>query len=83
MNNKNKGTVRNTLYYVLILLAMVMVVYFFFGNGNSQTPEIEYSKFSQQLKEGTVKEFTIQPANGVYRITGEFKIGRASCRERV
>ena len=73
MNNKNKGTVRNTLYYVLILLAMVMVVYFFFGNGNSQTPEIEYSKFSQQLKEGTVKEFTIQPANGVYRITGEFK----------
>ncbi|MEG0582493.1 ATP-dependent metallopeptidase FtsH/Yme1/Tma family protein, partial [Enterococcus sp.] len=73
MNNKNKGTVRNTLYYVLILLAMVMVVYFFFGNGNSQTPEIEYSKFSQQLKDGTVKEFTIQPANGVYRITGEFK----------
>ena len=72
MNNKNKGTVRNTLYYVLILLAMVMVVYFFLGNGNSQTPEIEYSKFVQQLKNGDIKEFKIQPANGVYRITGEY-----------
>ena len=55
MNNKNKGTVRNTLYYVLILLAMVMVVYFFFGNGNSQTPEIEYSKFVQKSKNGDMK----------------------------
>ena len=72
MNKKNKGTVRNTLYYVLILLAMVMVVYFFLGNGNSQTPEIEYSKFVQQLKNGDIKEFKIQPANGVYRITGEY-----------
>ena len=73
MNNKNKGTVRNTLYYVLILLAMVMVVYFFLGNGNSQTPEIEYSKFVQQLKNGDIKEFKIQPANGVYRVTGEYE----------
>ncbi|MBM7710104.1 ATP-dependent zinc metalloprotease FtsH [Enterococcus lemanii] len=73
MNNKNKGTVRNTLYYVLILLSMVMVVYFFFGNGNSQTPEIEYSKFVQQLKNGDIKEFKIQPANGVYRVTGQYE----------
>jgi len=72
MNKKNNGTVRNTLYYVLVILAMVMVVYFFLGNGGNQTPEIEYSKFTEQLEEGEIKEFKVQPANGVYRITGEY-----------
>ncbi len=72
MNKKNNGTVRNTLYYVLVILAMVMVVYFFLGNGGNQTPEIEYSKFTEQLKEGDIKEFKVQPASGVYRIVGEY-----------
>lgn len=72
MNKKNNGTVRNTLYYVLVILAMVMVVYFFIGNGGNQTPEIEYSKFTEQLEDGDIKEFSVQPANGVYRIVGEY-----------
>jgi ATP-dependent metalloprotease FtsH len=72
MNKKNNGTVRNTLYYVLIILAMVMVVYFFFGNGGKQTPEIGYSQFTEQLEDGDIKEFKVQPANGVYRIVGEY-----------
>ncbi len=72
MNKKNNGMVKNTLYYVLVLLAMVMVVYFIFGNGNQQTPTIEYSTFTEQLKDGKVKQFTVQPANGVYRIVGEY-----------
>ncbi|WP_122645850.1 ATP-dependent zinc metalloprotease FtsH [Enterococcus mediterraneensis] len=72
MNKKNNGMLKNTLYYVLVLLAMVMVVYFIFGNGNQQSPDIEYSKFTEQLKDGKIKEFTIQPTNGVYKITGEY-----------
>ena len=72
MNKKNNGMVKNTLYYVLVLLAMVMVVYFIFGNGNQQTPTIEYSTFTEQLKDGKIKQFTVQPANGVYRIVGEY-----------
>lgn len=62
MNKKNNGMVKNTLYYVLVLLAMVMVVYFIFGNGNQQTPTIEYSTFTEQLKDGKIKQFTVQPA---------------------
>lgn len=72
MNKKNNGMVKNTLYYVLVLLAMVMVVYFFFGNGSQQTPTIEYSTFTEQLKDGKIKEITVQPANGVYKIVGEY-----------
>ncbi|MGX7329395.1 ATP-dependent zinc metalloprotease FtsH [uncultured Enterococcus sp.] len=73
MNKKGNGTVKTTLYYVLVLLAMVMVVYYFFGNGGSKSPEIEYSTFTKQLKDGDVESFTVQPSNGVYRITGKYK----------
>ena len=73
MNKKGNGTVKTTLYYVLILLAMVMVVYYFFGNGSDRSPEIEYSTFTEQLKNGEVESFTVQPSNGVYRITGQYK----------
>lgn len=64
---------KNGLYYVLLILAMVMVVYFIFGNNNPQSPDIEYSTFNTQLEEGKVKELTIQPTNGVYKITGQYK----------
>lgn len=64
---------KNGLYYVLLILAMVMVVYFIFGNNSSQSPNVEYSTFNTQLKDGKVKELTIQPTNGVYKITGEYK----------
>ncbi|MCF1685658.1 ATP-dependent zinc metalloprotease FtsH [Tetragenococcus halophilus] len=73
MNKNNKGTARNTLYYVLIILAMVMVVYFFLGDGNDETPEIQYSTFSEQLEAGDIKSFNVQPTNGVYQITGEYE----------
>ncbi|GAA3015835.1 ATP-dependent zinc metalloprotease FtsH [Tetragenococcus solitarius] len=73
MNKNNRGTARNTLYYVLIILAMVMVVYFFLGDGNDDTPEIQYSTFSEQLEAGDIKSFNVQPTNGVYQITGEYE----------
>jgi cell division protease FtsH len=71
--NKKNGGMKNGLYYVLLILAMVMVIYFIFGNNNSQSPDIEYSTFNTQLEEGKVKELTIQPTNGVYKITGQYK----------
>ncbi len=52
---------------------MVMVVYFFLGDGNDETPEIQYSTFSEQLEAGDVKSFNVQPTNGVYQITGEYE----------
>ncbi|HGF7556806.1 TPA: ATP-dependent zinc metalloprotease FtsH [Enterococcus faecium] len=73
MNKKNNGMMKNALYYVLVILAMVMVVYFIFGNNGQQSSDIEYSKFTEQLQAGKIKEFEVQPANGVYKITGEYK----------
>ena len=73
MNKKNNGMLKNTLYYVLVLLAMITVVYFLFGNGGQQSPDIEYSTFKEQLADGKIKSFSVQPANGTYKITGEYK----------
>ena len=73
MNKKNNGMMKNALYYVLVILAMVMVVYFIFGNNGLRSSDIEYSKFTEQLQAGKIKEFEVQPANGVYKITGEYK----------
>ena len=52
---------------------MVMVCLFHFGNNNQQSPDIDYSTFQQQLEDGKVKDMTIQPTNGVYRIEGQYK----------
>ncbi|MGY3749894.1 ATP-dependent zinc metalloprotease FtsH [Vagococcus acidifermentans] len=71
MNKKNSG-MKNTLYYIIVLLSMVMLVYFFFGSGSDQSPDINYSTFYKQLRDEQIKEITIQPTNGVYRITGEY-----------
>ena len=73
MNKKNNGMMKNALYYVLVILAMVMVVYFIFCNNGPRSSDIEYSKFTEQLQAGKIKEFEVQPANGVYKITGEYK----------
>ncbi|MGX7014567.1 ATP-dependent zinc metalloprotease FtsH [Vagococcus silagei] len=71
MNKKNSG-MKNSLYYIIVFLSMIMIVYFFFGQGGDQSPKINYSTFYSQLKGDQVKEFSVQPSNGVYQITGEY-----------
>ncbi len=68
--NKKGGGMRNGLYYVLVILAMIMVGSFIFGNNSSQSPDIEYSTFKEQLDKGEIKTMTIQPTNGVFKIVG-------------
>ncbi|MEG0255250.1 MAG: ATP-dependent zinc metalloprotease FtsH [Vagococcus sp.] len=72
MNNKKKPGMKNSLYYIIVFLSMIMIVYFFFGQSGDQSPNINYSTFYQQLKDDQVKEFAVQPSNGVYKITGEY-----------
>lgn len=72
MNKKNKG-MKSTLYYILVILAMALVVYFLFGDTKQQSPDIEYSTFTEQIEDGKIKDFTVQPGNGVYKITGNYK----------
>nr|WP_083378573.1 ATP-dependent zinc metalloprotease FtsH [Enterococcus timonensis] len=72
MKNKNGG-MKNGLYYVLLLLLLALAAYFFLGNTGEQSPDIEYSTFTQQLEDGKISEVTMQPSNGVLTITGEYE----------
>ncbi|MHA8110674.1 ATP-dependent zinc metalloprotease FtsH [Lactobacillaceae bacterium Melli_B4] len=72
-NNKN-GLFRSSLFYIVIAMLLIGVLYFVSGNGNnSQTQQIQSSQFISSLKSDKVKNFSIQPSGGVYRISGEYR----------
>lgn len=71
MNKKNNG-MKSSLYYFLIVIAIVAVAYFFLGPSGEQSPSITYSKFIEQLANDKVKEFSVQPGNGAYKVVGEY-----------
>lgn len=74
-NRKNNGFTHNVLFYSVIFLCIMGIVYYFFG-GNThtgQTKEVSQSEFIAELKDDKIKNFTVQPNGGVYKITGTYK----------
>ncbi|AVK61852.1 cell division protein FtsH [Lactobacillus sp. CBA3605] len=77
MNNRRNGLFRNSLFYILIFLSLMGIIYFFFGNNSSsQTQNIRYSEFVKQLDKNNVKNVSIQPSGGVYKVTGQYRKAR-------
>ncbi|KRK88143.1 ATP-dependent metalloprotease FtsH [Lentilactobacillus sunkii DSM 19904] len=53
------------------------VIYFFNGNTNQTTSqEIQSSQFVKNLKDDKVKNFSVQPTGGVYKVTGTYRQGQ-------
>ncbi|KRL11801.1 ATP-dependent metalloprotease FtsH [Lentilactobacillus otakiensis DSM 19908 = JCM 15040] len=53
------------------------VIYFFNGNTNQTTSqEIQSSQFVKNLKDDKVKNFSVQPSGGVYKVTGTYRQGQ-------
>ncbi|HJE46063.1 ATP-dependent zinc metalloprotease FtsH [Levilactobacillus namurensis] len=74
MNNRRNGLFRNSLFYIVIFLLIIGVVYLFNGNNtSSQSQEIQSSQFVKDLNANKIKNFSIQPSGGVYKITGEYR----------
>ena len=74
MNNRRNGLFRNSLFYILIFLSLMGIIYFFFGsNSSTQTQNIRYSEFVKQLDKNNVKNVSIQPSGGVYKVTGTYR----------
>ncbi|OZM55827.1 cell division protein FtsH [Lottiidibacillus patelloidae] len=61
---------RNTIFYLLIFLVVVGVVSIFNGP-KQETEELDLKQFFQLLEAGEVESITIQPAHGVYFVTGQ------------
>ncbi len=77
-NNRNR-LLSNGLFYIIVFVAIVGGISFFFNRGNSgSTQSVSMSKFTSQLKAGKIKDFSVQPANGVYQISGAYKTAQKS-----
>ncbi|MBN8237505.1 ATP-dependent zinc metalloprotease FtsH [Halobacillus kuroshimensis] len=63
---------RNTIFYLLIFLVVIGVVGLFRGQGDPQQ-ELNVNQFYDKLNSGAIEEMTIQPVNGVIRITGQLE----------
>ncbi|MFI8578117.1 ATP-dependent zinc metalloprotease FtsH [Rossellomorea aquimaris] len=63
---------RNTIFYLLVFLVIIGVVSYF-SNNNEPTKNIEYSTFINNLEDGDVSSFSIQPGRGVYEVKGQME----------
>lgn len=61
---------RNVIFYLLIFLVVIGVIGVFNGQ-NDQREQYNVQEFMSALDDGQIEKMTMQPANGIMRITGE------------
>ncbi|MBO8442057.1 MAG: ATP-dependent zinc metalloprotease FtsH [Firmicutes bacterium] len=74
MNKRKNGPVRSGLFWIVVFLSLMGIIYFFFGNNTSaQTENISSSEFVRDLRSNKIKDIRMQPAGGVYKVTGDYR----------
>ncbi len=71
--NKKKKVFKINIMNILIFIAIIAVVSMFTQGASTESNEISYTKFMQQLEAGEIKKIKIQEDKAVYNILGEFK----------
>ena len=79
-NNRNgNGLLRNSFFYIVVFLGIMGVLYYMFGSRQSmQTQQIQSSQFITELKKNNIKDFTMQPSESTYKITGTYRHAKKS-----
>lgn len=73
-NNRNRLFSNGLFYIVVFLLLLWGINWVLGGSSNSGATEtISYSEFVKKLRNGEIKDFNVQPSNGVYSVTGSYK----------
>ena len=74
MKKRQTGLFSSTLTYIIIFVLIVTgIAYFMHGDSAGQTQEIQSSEFVSDLQKNEVKNFTLQPSGGVYKVAGEYR----------
>ena len=73
-NNRNR-LLSNGLFYIVVFLLLLWGINWALGGSNNSgsSENISYSQFIKDLRQGKVKNFSVQPANGVYTVSGNYK----------
>ncbi|MBZ6004008.1 ATP-dependent zinc metalloprotease FtsH [Leuconostoc gelidum subsp. aenigmaticum] len=72
-NNQKGGFLKSSIFYVFIFLAVVGMIYGLFGNDKSTSKTLTSSEFLKALSDKDLKSITVQPGNGIYNISGEYR----------
>ncbi|CCI81261.1 ATP-dependent zinc metalloprotease FtsH [Lactobacillus hominis] len=75
MKNRRNRLLSNGLFYILVFVILLGGINWFVGGSGSggSSENISYSTLVKDLKANKVKSINIQPANGVYTVTGTYK----------
>lgn len=78
-NNRNR-LLSNGLFYIVVFLLLLWGINWALGGSNNSgsSENISYSQFVKDLRQGKVKNFSVQPANGVYTVSGSYKTAQTT-----
>ena len=78
-NNRNR-LLSNGLFYIVVFLLLLWGINWALGGSNNSgsSENISYSQFVKDLRQGKVKNFSVQPANGVYTVSGSYKTAQTA-----
>ncbi len=82
-NNKNR-LLGNGLFYIVVFVILLAGINWALGSGNSSgsSETIKYTEFVKDLKSKKIAEFNIQPSNGAYTVSGNYKKKRRHQRRK-
>lgn len=72
-NNPKGGFLKSSVFYIFIFLAVVGMIYGLFGNDKSSSKTLTSSEFMKALNDKELKSITVQPENGIYNVSGEYR----------
>ena len=72
-NNPKGGFLKSSVFYSFIFLAVVGMIYGLFGNDKSSSKTLTSSEFMKALNDKELKSITVQPGNGIYNVSGEYR----------
>lgn len=72
-NNPKGGFLKSSVFYIFIFLAVVGMIYGLFGNDKSSSKTLTSSEFMKALNDKELKSITVQPGNGIYNVSGEYR----------
>lgn len=74
MKNNRNGLRNNSLFYIIIFILLILATSWFVGSqGSSATENLTSNEFITQLRDNKVEKFSLQPSNGVYKVSGTLK----------
>lgn len=74
MKNNRNGLRNNSLFYIIIFILLILATSWFVGGqGSSATENLTSNEFITQLRDNKLEKFSLQPSNGVYKVSGTLK----------